>query len=320
MLVSVLICTDNRSTSLCRMLESLFSPANLDADDWEALVVMDYGGTDGSTQVCQQFEQRFKGRFRFLIQNRRGKSNALNFAIARARGDVLAMTDDDVVCAPEYIQGIQNAFRQCSVAGAQGRILLDCDGGLPNWVFTDAAKFMSLCDHGDEVKDWNHTLFGTNMVVRTDAARAVGGFSPELGPGTAGFAEDTEFSLRLLEAGHRFIYAPQIVVRHQVPRSRISKAFFRKRYFGLGRSHAYYVPMDAPLWRFGLYAAKNLIFQEAQSFRNRCSGQTSKALERECKALEQAGFFWQHCSFRRGAPRRLSRIKSWLPKGDADPS
>jgi GT2 family glycosyltransferase len=316
--VSVLIATQRGSSSLRRTLESLFSQSNLEADNWEALVVLDYGGTDGSAELGREFEQTFTDRFRLLIQNRIGKSNALNFAIARARGDILAMIDDDVVCSPGYIRGIQDVFGRKAVAGAQGRILLDCDGNLPPWVFPGAAKFMSLCDHGEEIKDWNHTLFGTNMAVRAEAARAVGGFSPELGPGCAGYAEDTEFSFRLLQAGCHFVYAPQMMVTHRVPRNRFTKMFFRKRYFGLGRSHAYYVPMEAPLWRFGLYAGKHLLITEAEAIRNRCARQPAKALEAECKALEQAGFFWQYCCFRRGVPRQLSWLRSW-PTAERDP-
>jgi glucosyl-dolichyl phosphate glucuronosyltransferase len=318
--VSVVISTESRSASLRRTLESLFSSGNLECRDWEALVVIDFAGGDGSAEVCHEFQRRFNGKFRLLAQNRKGKSNALNFGIAHARGEVLAMTDDDVVCAPDYIRGVQDVFARYPVAAAQGRTMLDCGGELPRWVFPGAAKFMSLCDYGSEVKDWNHTLFGTNMAVRAEAARAVGGFSPELGPGAAGFAEDTEFSFRLIGAGYRFIYAPQIMVRHQVPRSRLTKAFFRKRYFGLGRSQALYAPLEVPVWRFGIYVGKTLLLEEAAAVWNRCAGQPGKAFERECKALEQAGYFWQHWHFRGRLPQQLSRVSSWSPTGNVQPS
>jgi GT2 family glycosyltransferase len=149
------------------------------------------------------------------------------------------------------------------------------------------------------------------MVVRAEAARAVGGFAPELGPGGAGFAEDTEFSLRLLKKGYKFIYAPQILVRHQVPRQRLTRTFFRKRYFGLGRSHAYCSLLEVPLWRFGLYVAKNWAVREAEAAYHRCAGRPAEALDCQCEARRQAGFFLQHWRFRRGIPRHLSRVTSW---------
>jgi glycosyltransferase involved in cell wall biosynthesis len=309
--VSVLICSDSRASSLGRTLESLFSRTNLQAGNWEALVVIDRDARDGTADLCRSFEQRFSGIFRFLIQKKTGKSNALNVAISSARGDVLAMTDDDVLCAPDYIQAIQTVFSRYSVAGVQGRVLPDFEGGPPRWISPDFAWFLSLLDFGDEIKDWNYTLSGTNMAVRADAARAVGGFSPELGPGGAGFAEDTDFSFRLLGVGCCFIYAPQIVVRHQLSRERLTKAFLRKRYFGLGRSRAYFTPLEVPLWRFGLYVIKCWVLKAAEAAWNICTNRPAKALHCECKALEQAGFFWQHWRFHHGVPRQLSRVTSW---------
>jgi len=311
MFISVLICSDSRSASLRRTLESLLSPANLSTPEWEVLVVMDDGRADGTAEVCRDFERRFPGVFRFLVQNDRGKSNALNLAIASARGDVLAMTDDDVLCAPEYLQGIRSVFADRTLSGAQGRILVDCEGGLPQWMSAEHKGTMSVCDRGEQVKPWTYSAAGTNMVVRAEAARGIGGFAPELGPGAAGMIEDTEFSLWLLRAGHKFIYAPQILVRHQLSRDRLTRGFFRKRYFNLGRSDAYRSALEVPLWRFGLYVVKNWAVREIQALYHRYAGRPAEALECQCEARLQAGFLLQHWRFRRGLPRQLSRVTSW---------
>jgi len=310
MLITVVICTRNRAASLRRTLESLLSPTNLKMPDWEALVVND-GSSDDSEDVCQQFVKDFPSRFRFLIQEHRGKSRALNRGIAASRGDILAMTDDDVICAPDYIQGIRSVFARYDVTGAQGRILLDCEQGLPEWVSDQCKRFVGLCDRGEHVKPWMYSLYGANMVVRAEAARAIGGFAPELGPKGAGFLEDTEFSLRLLKAGYKFVYAPQILVRHQLSRKFLTKSFFRRRYFNLGRSDAYRSPLRGSLWRFGLYVVKNWAVQEAEAARHRYSGRPAAALDCQCEARLQAGFFLQHWRFRRGAPRQFSRVTSW---------
>ena len=312
MRVTVLICSRDRADSLRRTLGSLLCPTNLRTLDWEIIVVTDVSD-DRTAEVCREFQAKFPAYFRFLVQENRGKSNALNLGIAVARGEILAMTDDDVLCAPDYIASIQSVFDRYPADAAQGRIFLDCEGGLPNWMSVGHSVFMSWCDYGDEVQQpFNHTLFGTNMVVRAEAVRAVGRFAPELGAGTVvGFAEDTEFSIRLQEAGYRFIYAPQIVVRHQLPRHRLTRSFFRKRYFRLGCSHAYYIPLEVPLWRFGLYVVKNWIQREAQALRHRCANRPAKALDCQCEARIQAGFFWQHCCFSFGAPRRLSLVTCW---------
>ena len=311
--ITVLIATRNRPAGLRQTLQSLLCSTNLQAGNWEALVIsQDYERPGESLQVCEEFQTKFPNHFRFLVQAKTGKCNALNLGITAARGEILALTDDDVLVAPNYIESIRTVFKQYSPDAVQGRVLLDCEGGLPNWMSRRQAAAMGECDHGDEVLDWNHhTLFGTNMAVRLEAARRIGGFSAELGPGTAvGFADDSEFSFRLRQAGYNFIYAPQIVARHQVPRSRLTRSYFRKRSFRLGRSKAYYdydpLP-DVPFWRYGLYSAKYALLKEAQALWHYCANRAAEALDGQCYAREKLGFFWQHCRFRFGEPRRLSR-------------
>ena len=59
--------------------------------------------TDHTDKICREFQQRFPHHFRFLTEKTIGKSHALNTAIAAAKGDILAFTDDDVLCPPDYI-------------------------------------------------------------------------------------------------------------------------------------------------------------------------------------------------------------------------
>lgn len=313
MKVTVLIATRNRSEGLRRTLESLFTESNLRLDGWEVVVVFDAVVDDGTREVCQIFRSKYPDRLRYFAQPKEGKSNALNLGIAAARGEVLALTDDDVICAPDYISGVQNVFAHYPVDAAQGRIFLDCEGGLPAWVSEELRCFMSSCDLGEQIlSPFKRNLFGTNMAVRTEAARAVGGFSPELGAGaTVGFAEDTEFSMKLHWAGYRIIYAPQIVVHHQLPAQRMTRSFFRTRYYRMGRSRAYYQPYPTPLWRFGVYAVKNWVVSDFRSWWLRWHGRPAEALDCQCHARKGAGFFWQHVLFWRGVPRQLSRVTSW---------
>jgi len=306
MFISVLICTRNRADSLRRTLESLLCSGNLESPNWEVLVVE--SSTDQTADICRDFQQRFPQHFRFLTEKKLGKSNALNTAIAAAKGDILAFTDDDVLCTPDYIQAIHTVFTSYSADAAQGRVLLDCEGGWPDWLDKDNLALMAdFRDCGDEVIDLDGTLFGVNMVVRAEVFQKTGGFAPELGPGGIGMWEDTEISLRMRQAGCQMIYAPQIVVRHQWARDRLTKSYLRKRFFQHGRAIAYYDALPVSLFRFGLYLIKETIFTELTAMWHLYAGRPAVALRRECDVLSQAGLFWQHWLFKRGVPRTLSR-------------
>ncbi|HVB34900.1 MAG TPA: glycosyltransferase family 2 protein [Patescibacteria group bacterium] len=310
--VTVIIATRNRSEGLRHTLESILCDANLNQPDWE-VVVVDNASDDATPEVCRAFCSKHPTAMRYLVEKQVGKSNALNLGISAAKGGILAFTDDDVICADDYIPSILNVFEKTSADAAQGRVFLDFEGGEPPWISSLHRDFLSCCDYGDEIiESFTHPISGTNMVVRAEAARAVGGFAPELGPGTAGgFSDDTEFSWRLKRAGCRLIYAPQIVARHQVSRNRLTRRYLRARYFRLGRSRAYYGPYEAPLWRFGLYVVKNWMIRDVKAVWHRRNGRLAEALDCQCQARFQAGFFWQHCLFYFGVPRRLTRVTSW---------
>lgn len=305
MLISVIICTRDRADSLRETLESLFCPSNLESQSWEALVV-DNDSNDHTGQVCQDFQARYPGHFRFMVERKRGKSNALNSAIAAAKGEILAFTDDDVLCSQDYIQAVQMVVREHAAEAIQGRILLECEGGHPNWLDLDLGLTVGWRDCGDKVTDLEGTLCGTNMIVRAKVFARIGGFRPELGPGIIGLGEETEISLRMRQAGCRLIYAPQILIRHRLPKKRLTRAFIRKRFFQQGRAGAYYEALPVSVFRFGLYVIKESIFQELSAIRHRCAGRPALALRAQCEARSQAGLFWQHWLFTRGSHRRSS--------------
>lgn len=313
--VSVLIATRDRADMLRGTLASLCTPANVDLPDWE-IVVADNGSSDATVKVCQEFAERFPGRVRWLVEGRQGKSNALNAGLRLVEGDVVAMTDDDVICAPDFLAETKRVFSDPSIVAAQGRVYLDWLGGEPTWLDEMAKQLMSLRDYGDEMFDWTDNLSGCNMIVRRHAALAVGGFAAELGPGTIGIAEDSEFSIRLRERGYRTVYAPSIVVRHQVPAGRVTPDFLRARYFGIGRSYAYYNSLSRPIWRFGLFVLKDVLTGEVEAFRLRNAGKRADAVRRQCEARQRVGFFWQHLLFRLGIKERsLTYMDSGIGSG-----
>lgn len=318
MFISVIICTRNRAESLRQTLDSLFPPSNLELPEWEALVV-DNDSEDHTPEVCRDFQERFPGHFRAFVERKPGKSSALNTAIAVAKGEILAFTDDDVFCAPDYLQGIQRVFGGCAADGIQGRVFLDCEGGCPSWLDQYLGLTVGWRDCGDQVIDLDGTLCGVNMVVRAEVFQKIGGFSPELGPAGLGMSEDTEISLRMREAGCRLLYAPQVTVRHCLPRKRLTKPHFRKRFFEQGRAQAYYAPLPVSFLRFGLYVVKETVCQELAAIGHLCAGRPALALRCQCAARSQAGFLWQHWLFKRGVPRRLSGRALLPPKVEAQP-
>jgi glycosyltransferase involved in cell wall biosynthesis len=307
MLISVIICTRNRASSLKGTLESLLTPENLALPDWE-LVLVDNASTDNTGELAASFAAQYPEKIVHAQERRPGLSLARNTGVALARGEILAWTDDDVLISPGYLPAVRETFSDPSIDAAQGRISLDCAGGLPSWLGRECVAMLSLREYGTEPLEWRENLSGCNMVMRASLFARFGGFSPLLGAGAVGYMEDSEFSLRLRKAGCRMVYAPGIYVRHQIQRQRLSPQFFRRCFFNMGRSAAYLEPLNVPLWRFSLYAARTAFGKEAYALWQLARGRRTESLRLQCQARQQLGFARQHRLFRRGSSQPL-----WKP-------
>jgi cellulose synthase/poly-beta-1,6-N-acetylglucosamine synthase-like glycosyltransferase len=309
MFISVIICSRDRAQSLGETLNTLFVPGNLAVPDWEVLVA--YGPNEsGETEICRKLDEKFPGRLHYWLRKEEGKSEALNTAFAKARGEIFALTDDDVIIFPNFLSTIRSTFETYDVDGVQGRILLDCEGGRPKWMGDELSRWMSERDYGDRVFEWNENLTGTNMIFRAEVVRRIGGFAPELGAGAVGFAEDSEFSMRMRKARYKLLYIPEILVYHRLPVERLTKASFRERFFRFGKTEAFLNPLRWPLWRFGLYSFKTAIFAMVQSFWLQITSRPVQSVLKQCQAYQVLGTFRQYVIFQRKGSKRHSLYKA----------
>ncbi|MFZ0937825.1 MAG: glycosyltransferase family A protein, partial [Candidatus Sulfotelmatobacter sp.] len=120
--ISVVLCTYNRAASLKSTLES-FSGLRLPFDlDWE-LVVVDNNSKDHTPEVIGDFAKTARFSVRYIFEGRQGRSSALNAGISAAKGEIVALTDDDVLLHPEWLLNLKRAFDEFDCAGVGGRIV-----------------------------------------------------------------------------------------------------------------------------------------------------------------------------------------------------
>src|SRR4029453_19431661 len=100
--LSVLICTSNRSPPLGQTLDTLQRATPPDDCAVEILVVDNNSSDETHDVVCRTAGA---GPFpiRYLIERQQGKGFALNSGLAIAHGDAIALTDDDVLPAKDWL-------------------------------------------------------------------------------------------------------------------------------------------------------------------------------------------------------------------------
>jgi GT2 family glycosyltransferase len=251
MSISVVIATHNRASLLAATLAQL-RRQHCEPDD--EVIVVDNASTDGTAAVVARAADGFPVRLRYAREPTPGKTAALNTGLAIACGDLLALTDDDVLVADDWIATIRRLFADASRELVGGRVDPLWERAAPRWLRVDGAcgynqlaSPLALLHYGEAQDLGARTAVGANLVMRRTVHDALGGFAPHLGRhrGTLLSGEDHDFCLRARAAGRRCEYRPELTVRHFVPAGRMTLRYYARWFYWSGVTNAL-LDMAAP--------------------------------------------------------------------------
>ena len=228
----------DRPALLARTLDG-FGALRADGLAYE-IIVVDNGQTPETAALVDRARATLP--IRRIVEPAPGKNRALNRALPDLRGALVALTDDDVIAAPDWlVELVEGARRWPDHRVFGGRVLpLWPTGGGPPYQHEFMRHAYAIADfdrpEGPYEAGW---AFGPNLAIRADVFRAGWCFDPTVGPdGTAWYRTggETELLLRLSRAGCQPIYLPRAHVRHQVRPEQLHTAWLYGRAFRQGRS------------------------------------------------------------------------------------
>jgi GT2 family glycosyltransferase len=188
----------------------------------------------------------YRGRVTYLRESRRGLAIAHNRGLASARGQIAAFTDDDVVVDGDWLCAIADGFAGHERVGCVTGLIMPAELETPAQIMLEAhgafakgyaPSYRSATDPGDD------PLFpftagrlgsGANMAFSTELLRAMGGFDPATGVGSAARGGDDLLAFfRTIAAGYGIAYQPNAIVWHH--HHRTFDALERQAYgYGVG--------------------------------------------------------------------------------------
>ena len=239
-LVSVVIATRERPEQLARCLESV---ARLHYWNREVIVVDNAPETAATERLVRE---RFGSWVTYVKEPRRGLAVAHNRGLAAASGEIIAITDDDVIVDPDWLKALVEGFAVGEGVGCvtglivpaeletEAQVTLEAHGGFAKGFLT---RFYSLEEpDADPLFPFTAGRFGSgaNMAFSARMLRDLGGFDPATGVGSpARGGDDLLAFFRTIAAGHGLVYQPGAVVWHHHARSR--EALERQAYgYGVG--------------------------------------------------------------------------------------
>lgn len=231
------------------------------------------------TKVLERLNNQTFKDFEVIIASEKGIVQAMNCALAKAKGDIFIRLDDDVDIPERWLAELLRPFADEGVAGVTGPTYVPVDRRRnrdsirywenPNWFLRWMIDGMKrnpagIYRCGMVSYDSNYSerfgphdpsfepdhLEGTNWAMRTELIRVVGGFDPVFDGVSEWF--DTDVEQKVKKLGHRLVYNPKAYLWHLLEKGE----HYNERFDGWGRIKnwlRYHKRHSKLHWKMGIF-------------------------------------------------------------------
>jgi glycosyltransferase involved in cell wall biosynthesis len=238
--VTFLVCTRNGARTIEKCLTHCIAETNRIGAPPAEVVVVDNGSTDPTPAIVEAMGRQATAALRLLHATTPGKNHAFEAGVRAARGDIVAIVDDDNYLAPGYLRHVSDFFHDHpSVAAVGSSNRLDDAAVAPDW-FAWAydqyacarpiiAENVTIDEHGREVGDLGY-IAGAGMAFRKqpliEAWEAGYRFFSNTDRQARITGEDIELCFLFRSMGFRFGFDPRMQLMHDVAAARLTPAAF----------------------------------------------------------------------------------------------
>ena len=222
------------------------------------VLVLDDGSTDGTVEAAIAAAEEDPRVEVVRDPVNRGKADRLNLGFARARYELVVVTDADTHIHPDAVRRlaahISRSERIAAVAGEPH--VTNRRGLLSAMQSLEASSIIGLTRRTQALSGHTRIVAGVLGIFRKQAVLEVGGYDGRMA------TEDIELTWRLLIAGWLTSYEPNAIVGMQVPTT-LSALWKQRRRWARGQGEALHEHfgkiMRRSLWRIWSVAIETLL-------------------------------------------------------------
>lgn len=227
MQVSICIITYKRPQGLKRLLQGLnqlnfhqVAKPNIE------VVVVDNDTSGIAEQVCGEIKTNFNWSLKTNIESQRGITYARNKVISCASADseFIAIIDDDEVPEPSWLDELLFVQQKYAADVVTGPVLPHFqEKNIPDWVIKGGFFERERYETGHEL----HVAFTNNVLISAAVLRQFNPIFDNRFAITGG--EDSDFFMRVYEAGYKIVWADRAIVYDWIPQSRTNTQWILQR-------------------------------------------------------------------------------------------
>ena len=205
--VTVIIPVYNEETIICKTIKSLLK-SNYPLEE---ILIIDDGSTDETAAVVSKHFSHHQ-KVKLIKKSNGGKSSALNLGIKRALGDIIITIDADTIFTKSTISQLVVPFSDPRVAAVSG----NCKVGnrinyLTQWQHIEYVTSNNLDKRAFEELNCITVVPGSNSAWRKNVVEEIGYYHDDT------LAEDSELTLRILNAGYKITYEDRAISYEECP-------------------------------------------------------------------------------------------------------
>ena len=216
--VTVIIPVYNEEVIIRRTINALLKSNYLLTE----ILIIDDGSTDQTAAIIKEFYSH-NPKVKLLQKVNNGKASALNLGFQKAIGEIVITIDADTIFPPETISDLVQNFSDPRVAAVTGNCKIgNIKNQLTLWQHIEYVTAQNLEKRAFEELGCITVVSGSNSAWRRSVVEQLGYYHKDT------LAEDTELTIRILNAGHKVIFEDRALSFEECPET--VRDFVKQRY------------------------------------------------------------------------------------------